>query len=317
MLLSVIIVSYNEGKYISQAIESCLSQVGIDDYEIIIGDDGSSDNSLEIIKEYQNKYPDKIKYFVMDRDETGGVIGSIRASNVIKAGLAMAKGKYINILSADDFFCDNQKFLKSIDLLEKDKGSRYAAVVSQYKMVWDDGREKPIKSPKISAKLSWSGLYIHISCFIFRSDVYKNKLLLPRFCDDAGLVFSIALLGEFLYVDDVMFTYRQRAESIMHKSDEFELCILHLLLLQDILNTGKCISSSFARMKNSVVFVSKNRNYLSCEQYKKYIYNADLHDNNLLMWIKQQSNSILYIFCGVMYINRRIWSLARSIYKRI
>lgn len=157
------IVSYNEGRYISQAIESCLSQVGIDDYEIIIGDDGSSDNSLEIIKEYQNKYPDKIKYFVMNRDETGGVIGSIRASNVIKAGLAIAKGKYINVISADDFFCDKNKFLKSIDFLEKDKANTYAAVVSQYKKVWDNGDEESVLNFPMPFKLFWSGGYIHIS----------------------------------------------------------------------------------------------------------------------------------------------------------
>ena len=124
MLLSVIIVSYNEGRYISQAIESCLSQVGIDDYEIIIGDDGSSDNSLEIIKEYQERYPDKIKYFVMDRDDTGGVIGAIRASNVIKAGLAISKGKYINVISADDIFCDKNKFSKSVSILEDESNSK-------------------------------------------------------------------------------------------------------------------------------------------------------------------------------------------------
>lgn len=317
MLLSVIIVSYNEGKYISQAIESCLSQIGIDNYEIIIGDDGSSDNSLEIIKEYQNKYPDKIKYFVMDRDETGGVIGSIRASNVIKAGLAMAKGKYINVLSADDFFCDNQKFLKSIDLLEKDRKSKYAAVVSQYKKVWDDGNEEIILNPPMPFKLFWSNGYIHISCFVFRSDVHKKRLLLPRFCDDIGLIFSIGLLGEFYYIDDLMFAYRQRSGSIMHTVDKLELCITHMLMLQDILNVGKEYSSSFARMKDKVLFVLDNKQRMTDEQYKKYMCNACLYDNNILMWIKTQNESVLKIFGGILYVNRRMWSLIRSIHKRI
>lgn len=317
MLLSVIIVSYNEGHYISQAIESCLSQVGIDDYEIIIGDDGSSDNSLEIIKEYQERYPDKIKYFVMDRDETGGVIGAIRASNVIKAGLAIAKGKYINVLSADDFFCDNQKFLKSIELLEQDKESKYAAVVSQYKKVWDDGNEEIVLNPPMPFKLFWSNEYIHISCFVFRSDVHKKRLLLPRFCDDIGLIFSIGLLGEFLYVDDVMFAYRQRSGSIMHTVDKLELCITHMLMLQDILNVEKEYSSSLARMKDKVLFVLENKQHLTDEKYKKYMYNACLYNNNILIWIKLQNESILKIFSGILYVNRRIWSLIRSIYKRI
>ena len=50
--ISIIIVSYNEIEYIEEAIESCLSQKGINDYEIIIGDDGSTDGSINLINEY-------------------------------------------------------------------------------------------------------------------------------------------------------------------------------------------------------------------------------------------------------------------------
>ena len=316
MLLSVIIVSYNEGKYISQAIESCLSQVGIVDYEIIIGDDGSSDNSLEIIKEYQNKYPDKIKYFVMDRDETGGVIGAIRASNVIKAGLAMTKGKYINVLSADDFFCDNQKFLKSIDLLEKDKESKYAAVVSQYKKVWDDRNEEIVLNFPMPFKLFWSKGYIHVSCFVFRSDVHKKRLLLSRFCDDIGLIFSIGLLGEFLYIDDVMFAYRQRSGSIMHASDKLELCILEILVLQDIFNTRKELSTSLSRMRKHLILLYKNRSSLSNDKYLKYRISAQTYDYNILNDIKKCNIVLFNLLRIILSINGRIWGLKRSLYKR-
>ena len=317
MLLSVIIVSYNEGRYISQAIESCLSQVGIDDYEIIIGDDGSSDNSLEIIKEYRNKYPDRIKYFVMDRDETGGVIGAIRASNVIKAGLAVAKGKYINVMSADDFFCDNQKFLKSIELLEQDKDDKYSAVVSQYKKVWDNGDEEIVLNFPMPFKLFWSGGYIHISCFIFRRDVYTKKLLLPRFCDDIGLIFSIGLLGEFYYIDDVMFAYRQRSGSIMHASDKLELCILEILVLQDILNVNRKLYATLSRMRKHIAYLYKNRRDLNNDKYLKYRVSANMFSNNILDKVAK-SNSIKFsVFRVVNSINSRIWGLRRSIYKRV
>ena len=317
MLLSVIIVSYNEGRYISQAIESCLLQVGIDDYEIIIGDDGSSDNSLEILKEYQNKYPDKIKYFVMDRDETGGVIGAIRASNVIKAGLAIAKGKYINIMSADDFFCNNQKFLKSIELLEQDKDDKYAAVVSQYKKVWDNGDEEIVLNFPMPFKLFWSNGYIHISCFVFRSDVYRKKLLLPRFCDDIGLIFSIGLLGEFHYIDDVMFAYRQRSGSIMHASDKLELCILEILVLQDILNVNKEILSSLSRMRKYIVFLYKNKQALSDSKYLKYKTSANRYKNNVLKKL-EKCNCVFFCFFKIVNaINSRIWGLRRSAHKRL
>ena len=59
--ISVIIPCYNQEKYITEAIEAVLTQ-SFDDYEIIIVNDGSVDNSLKIIKEYASKYPNKIRY---------------------------------------------------------------------------------------------------------------------------------------------------------------------------------------------------------------------------------------------------------------
>lgn len=317
MLLSIIIVSYNEEKYIPQAIESCLMQVGIDDYEIIIGDDGSSDNSLEIIKEYKQKYPDKIKYFIMDRDETGGVIGAIRASNVIKTGLAISTGKYINVLSADDFFCDNSKFKKSISLLEDERYTKYSAAVSQYKKVWDDGREEIIENKKLPFRVMWSGGYVHVSCFVFKRDVFRKKLLLSRFCDDTGLIFSIGLLGDFIYLDDVMFAYRQRAGSIMHKSDELELCILELLLLQDIFNIGNKLSSSLARMSKVMLFVCENRSFLKDKKYTKYMKNAGQYKYDILSAVKNCNVFYIKIIKILIYLNERFWIWRRSLFKRI
>ena len=84
MKLSIVIVSYNEKEYLPEAIESCLNQDCDFPFEIIIGDDGSDDGSIELIKQYQSCYPDKIRYFVMDRPESKDIIPALRVSNVIK-----------------------------------------------------------------------------------------------------------------------------------------------------------------------------------------------------------------------------------------
>ena len=76
--VSVIIVSYNEKDYLPEAINSCLMQA-YDDYEIIIGDDGSSDGSIELIEKYAAEYPNKIRFFIQDRKiGPEGVIPSVR-----------------------------------------------------------------------------------------------------------------------------------------------------------------------------------------------------------------------------------------------
>ena len=63
MKLSVIIVSYNEKQYLTECVASCLQQSFGKPYEIIIGDDGSNDGSIELIKEIAEKYPKIVKWF--------------------------------------------------------------------------------------------------------------------------------------------------------------------------------------------------------------------------------------------------------------
>lgn len=65
--LSIIIVSYNEAEYLPECFESILKQNMDFDYEVIVGDDGSSDNSLDVIKSYQTKFK-HFSYFVQDRE---------------------------------------------------------------------------------------------------------------------------------------------------------------------------------------------------------------------------------------------------------
>ena len=55
--ISIILVSYNEKQYLIDALESCIKQNIECNYEIIIGDDGSDDGSIDIIKEYKSRYP--------------------------------------------------------------------------------------------------------------------------------------------------------------------------------------------------------------------------------------------------------------------
>ena len=85
MKISVIIISYNEKDYLPEAIECCLQQDTFEkgmELEIIIGDDGSSDGSQEIIEQYCKQYPDIVRSFVMERNITGPVIPSFRCAFV-------------------------------------------------------------------------------------------------------------------------------------------------------------------------------------------------------------------------------------------
>lgn len=97
---SIIIAVYNVEKYIEETIESVINQsIGFEQTtEIILVDDGSTDNSAIICKEYSKKYPENIKYIYKSN---GG------ASSARNAGIKIATGKYFNFLDSDDLLHEN------------------------------------------------------------------------------------------------------------------------------------------------------------------------------------------------------------------
>ena len=306
--MSVIITSYNEAQYLPEAIESCLSQ-NFTDYEIIIGDDGSDDESIELIKEYCEKYPDKIKYFVMDRPKDDSeIIPSLRASNVIKTGIDRARGKFIVTLSADDYYCDNEKFSDAVKFLNSHED--YSAYVSGFKKVYPDGHEEVFDAVKWQGSIFWSGMYIHLASFTFRKSVYNDGYFPNRFCDDTGTIFAMACAGKWQFSDKITFAYRQRAGSIMYKSDKLELAIFELMLFQDCLNADRIRWSSYSRYYTPLRQVYQQRTELHNDKYTKYVRNCEEYDNNILGEILKSNTDIKSkIFVWYMLVRGKAASL--------
>ena len=103
MLVSVIVPNYNHAKYLSQRIESVLSQT-YQDYELIILDDCSPDNSAEVINGYANN--DKVSHIVLNEQNSGSTFIQWQK------GFELAKGELIWIAESDDY-CDAD-FLKTL-----------------------------------------------------------------------------------------------------------------------------------------------------------------------------------------------------------
>lgn len=279
MKLSIIILSYNEAQYLSQAIESCLNQDCNFPFEIVIVDDGSTDGSIDIIKQYQAKYTDRIRYFVMDRSDATDVIPSIRASNALKRGFQESSSAYFTVLSGDDLLLDTHKVSVQVEYLEKHPD--FASTYTDYKKFWDDGREIPcMMHTDRSRVVFWSGLYMHISCFVFRREALDY--LLDRFCDDTGLIFSIFRTGKSKHLSGIAFGYRQREYSIMQKASILELNILEMALCQDVVNQSGMKSSTLSRYEKPMRYVFDHREELNSEKYRKYINSCSQYSNNYL-----------------------------------
>ena len=108
--LSVIICTYNRANLLPEALDSVLSQKTDFDFEIIVGDDASTDGTRNLLNEYQRKHPDKIVLSLM---ETNSGIGANWATALMKA-----HGKYVAFLDDDDYWMDEKRMQIMVDFLE-------------------------------------------------------------------------------------------------------------------------------------------------------------------------------------------------------
>ncbi len=156
--LSVIVPVYNVEKYLDKCLNSLVNQ-GLDDYEIIVVNDGTKDNSQKIIDGYVNKYPNLVKSYIK---ENGGL------SDARNYGVKRANGEYITFLDSDDYIEDDT-YKHMLDMAYKDN---LDLVVSDLEYVWEDGSKKSfvkeglnkvsdddLKNLFLSPLFSWNKIY--------------------------------------------------------------------------------------------------------------------------------------------------------------
>lgn len=114
VLVSINCITYNHELYIAQAIEGFLMQKTDFDYEILIHDDASTDNTANIIKTYAEKYPDIIKPILQTENQYSK---RIRISPTFN--WPRSKGRYIAVCEGDDYWIDPYKLQKQVDYMEK------------------------------------------------------------------------------------------------------------------------------------------------------------------------------------------------------
>lgn len=129
-ILSVSIASYNVEKYIRRALDSCCIPEVMDRLEVIVVNDGSTDSTLKIAREYESKYPQTFRVI----DKKNGGYGS-----TVNASIRSATGRYFRLLDGDDWF-DRDGL---IDFIEDLSEAEEDMVVAQFKRVFEeDGHEE-------------------------------------------------------------------------------------------------------------------------------------------------------------------------------
>ena len=109
-MLSVVMTTYNHERYIASAIESVLRQQTDFRVEIVVGEDCSTDRTLNIVRDYERMYPECIR--IVTSESNVGWRENYRRT------IAAAQGRYIALLDGDDYFTHRKKLQMQVDLLE-------------------------------------------------------------------------------------------------------------------------------------------------------------------------------------------------------
>lgn len=214
MKLSVLLTSYNCREYIDDAINSVTIQDLPFDWELLIGDDGSDDGTVERINQWIQNYPNNIRLYVMDRTSDSAKSGTRAAHNRANL-LDNCSGEYIAFLDGDDQLLGTEKFKKQIELLDDDHYADCSCsahnIVANYVM---KSRQEPmadvnLKFGVIQPAYYWDKLYFHTNTIVFRASC-KKMLLDERYrnyLNDNFITYILIQHGSILYLPELYAQY--------------------------------------------------------------------------------------------------------------
>lgn len=216
--LSVIFITYNHKDYVEKALKSVLDQETDFPFEVVVGDDCSTDGTGEILKSIAKNHPN-VRLFLRS-ENTGG-----RPTLNVYETTKRCTGKYLAYLEGDDYWTDTHKLQKQVDFLEQHE--EYIAVTHDLVMV--DAENKPLTDPDelaIGNLYEWSGKFTyddycysgkwpgHYATVVSRNiytDEDKDYTILYRasdFSDDALINLFLLMEGDIFRMDDCMSAWR-------------------------------------------------------------------------------------------------------------
>lgn len=203
MMVSVSMITYNHEKFIAEAIEGVVMQKTNFPFELVIGEDCSTDSTRAICIEYQKKYPDIIKLRLPETNQ-GMMLNWI---NNINTG----QGKYIALCDGDDYWTDPYKLQKQVDFMEAHPDFAMCSHKVHTLMcgVMDENIEieKDVLATEDLIQKDWALLTASI---FFRKEAHKTPDWYYTVKNgDYALQLIVSLSGKIKFLPDYMAVYRQ------------------------------------------------------------------------------------------------------------
>ena len=223
-LVSVAVITYNHENYIRQCLEGILMQKTDFPFEIIIGEDCSTDGTRKVIEEFEKKYPAIVKPIYQEKNVGGAV-------NAYSYCYPRLSGKYIAICEGDDYWTDEYKLQKQVDFLEQNP----EYVLCFHRVAAVDKENNILNSQLASDKVilyNWKDI-LHISIPTLSAVFKKTFDVVPKemFRVRSGDTFLFGMLSQFGNAADLGFIgahYRKHSGGVYnHRAlvDQFKQTI--------------------------------------------------------------------------------------------
>jgi len=232
--VSVGMITYNHAPYITRAIEGVLQQKTKFPFELIIGEDCSSDGTRKVVFEYQERYPHIIRVITSDRN-----VGA--KENGYRTWKA-CRGKYIALCEGDDYWTSPEKLQKQVDFL--DNHPECAICFHNVTRVYDDGSHEPRNYCSDNQKKFSTVEDLLVTNFIPTCSTMFRRGLFGEFPDwyysmpmgDWPLHILNALHGKIGYINEVMGVYQIHRGGVW-SSQSLEDTDKAIIQFYDVLNT--------------------------------------------------------------------------------
>lgn len=209
IMVSIICNTYNHEQYIAMAMEGFVNQKTNFEYEVLVHDDASTDNTAKIIREYVRKYPKLIKPIYQKENKY-----SCGVSICNEYQIPRAQGKYIALCEGDDYWIDENKLQKQFEILEAHPEIDICAHGA--KKINIQNNEIKLITPAvetcvlpIESVIRGGGGYLATNSLMYRKNILDNPLPFNKmlFMDYTLQVLG-SIRGGLYYINDIMSIYR-------------------------------------------------------------------------------------------------------------
>ena len=313
--VSVICNAYNHGPYIRDALEGFVSQKTNFNYEVLIHDDASTDNTADIIREYEIKYPELIKPIYQTENQYSKGVNITSTFH-----LPRLKGKYVALCEGDDYWTDQEKLQKQYDAMEAHPELDICAhAVSKIQAsngrlicyIAPSDKETVLSTEEV---IAGGGGFVATNSLFYRRELLEDQPEFRKYFQiDYSLQIHGALRGGMLYLPDNMAVYRFLVPGSWTKRlanreyADAQRCKINRMLDMVDDETNKEYTEIIHRAKLESDFVY----YQNADEYKKLhtgelrkLYNEQPMPWKLRIYIKEHFPWLLKLYRKCMKENQ-------------